>query len=252
MMLPFTSCVCTVIEDGQVGVRRRLGRIHDQPLSAGLKFKNPIITVIEKWNIKTQELTEQASVPSSEGLISSLDVTVIYNVNPADAVKVRKTIGKNYREVVLRPYVRKGIRVIASGYPVKSLFSDEGRIEIGRRLLEMLREDLEPRGITIQDVLLRDVKLPSTFLSSIEAKLKAEQEALQKEFELQKAKKDAEIEIARAKGAAEANRIIAGSITPEYIQYLWVQGLNDEHSEVIYVPTEANLPILEALRGGKR
>ena len=56
----------------------------------------------------------------------------------------------------------------------------------------------------------------------------------------------AQAEIERAKGVAEANRIISNSITTEYIKYRFVEGLNDGNTEVIYVPTEANLPILEA------
>lgn len=60
------------------------------------------------------------------------------------------------------------------------------------------------------------------------------------------AKLKAEAEVLRAEGIAEANKIISGSITEEYIRYKFVEGLNDGNTEVIYVPTEANLPILEA------
>jgi len=60
------------------------------------------------------------------------------------------------------------------------------------------------------------------------------------------AKLKAEAEVIRADGIAKANEIIAGSITEEYIRYKFVEGLNDGNTEVIYVPTEANLPILEA------
>jgi regulator of protease activity HflC (stomatin/prohibitin superfamily) len=60
------------------------------------------------------------------------------------------------------------------------------------------------------------------------------------------AKLKAEAEVIRARGIAEANEIIAGSLTDEYIRYKFVEGLNDGNTEVIYVPTEANLPILEA------
>ena len=63
------------------------------------------------------------------------------------------------------------------------------------------------------------------------------------------AKLKAEAEILRAEGIAEANRIISGSLTEEYIKYKFVEGLNDGNTEVIYVPTEANLPILEARDG---
>lgn len=60
----------------------------------------------------------------------------------------------------------------------------------------------------------------------------------------------AEAEITRAKGVAEANTIIGESLENNegYLRYLWIQGLHDGSSEIIYVPTEANLPILESVR----
>ena len=66
---------------------------------------------------------------------------------------------------------------------------------------------------------------------------------------LEAEKLNAQAEIERAKGAAEAIRIENGSLTPTYIQYLWVRQQNKLNDKtVIYVPTEANLPILEANR----
>jgi hypothetical protein len=60
-------------------------------------------------------------------------------------------------------------------------------------------------------------------------------------------------EVERARGVAEANRIIGASLknNDAYLRYLWIQGLQDGSSEIIYVPTEANLPILEANRFNK-
>ena len=55
----------------------------------------------------------------------------------------------------------------------------------------------------------------------------------------------AEAEIIRARGIAEANKIIGQSLTPEYLKYKFIEGLNDGNTETIYVPTEANIPILE-------
>ncbi len=61
---------------------------------------------------------------------------------------------------------------------------------------------------------------------------------------------DAEAEVVRARGVAEANEIIGESLqgNEAYLRYLWINGLHDGSSEVIYIPTEANLPILEATR----
>lgn len=69
--------------------------------------------------------------------------------------------------------------------------------------------------------------------------------------EMESATLKAQAEVERAKGVAEANKIIGDSLknNDAYLRYLWIQGLQDGSSEVIYVPTEANLPILEAVRG---
>ncbi len=58
----------------------------------------------------------------------------------------------------------------------------------------------------------------------------------------------AEAEVERARGVAEANEIIANSITPEYTRWLYVDQLDEIDGQVIYIPTEAGLPILEAER----
>ena len=238
----------TVIEDGQAGVRGDFGNISGKPIDTGWHLYNRLFTWIETWNVKTQEIKEKANVPSSEGLISTLDVSVLYNVPKDKVVFVRTMIGRDFRETVLDPYVRESIRNVISGYEVKALYSEKGRKEIGEKIKTFLVDKLKPRGIVIQDVLLRDVQLPDVFSQSIEVKLKTEQEALQKEFELTKAKKDAEIEVARAEGVAKSNLIIADSLTEKYLRYQWIQGLQKNDLQVVYVPTEAGLPIMEANR----
>lgn len=89
-----------------------------------------------------------------------------------------------------------------------------------------------------------------------EAELKRAQQNRQIAVYKAEAKRDAatmlaEAEVERAKGVAEANKIIGESLknNESYLRYLWIQGLQDGSSEVIYIPTEAGLPILEA---GKR
>ncbi len=248
MSLGLSGCGLVTIEDGQAGVKADFGKISDAPLNSGWHWYLPGMSWVEVWEVKTQELKEVATVPSSEGLISQLDISVLYNVPKDKVTFVRKTTGPDYRQTILEPYVREAIRNVVSGYAVKALFSDEGRHEIGNKILSFLREKLEPRGILVQDVLLRDVRLPPTFSASIESKLKAEQESLQKEFELTKAKKDAEIEVARAGGVAKSNEIIAESLSEKYLRYRWIEGLQRSQVQVVYVPTEANLPIMEASR----
>jgi len=237
-----------IVDDGQVGVKKTLGHIADEEVDTGLTVIIPFIQSLEIYDVKTQEIKENSMVPSSEGLIITLDVSVLYHLDDTEVAELRKSVNKDFQETLIVPYIRNEIRDTVSGYEAKIIYSQDGRKEVALQVQNNLIDKLSSRGIVIEDVLLRDIKLPLKVTQAIELKLEKEQESQRKEFELISAKKDAEIEVARAVGVAEANKIISGSISSQYIQYLWVQGLNDGNSEVIYVPTEANLPILEATR----
>jgi regulator of protease activity HflC (stomatin/prohibitin superfamily) len=236
------ATACVVIEDGEVGVSKSFGSISDEPVGQGIVIQVPVIRTVETWNVKLQEAKETATVPSSEGLIVGLDTSLLFQVEPSQAPQIRKTVGWNYVDQLITPYFRNAVRDVVSGYPVKNIYTEAGRREIAGKIHEFLRKTLEPRGITVVDVLLRDVKLPTKFRESIEAKLTAEQKVQQKQFELDQARKDAEIEIARAEGAAKAQEIVRSTLSDSYLQYLWIKTLN-ENPNVIYVATEANTPV---------
>ena len=244
-----TQTACVVIEDGEVGVKKTFGNISDDVVDQGVSLVVPVARQIEVWNVKLQELKEKANVPSSEGLIVGLDTSLLFQVQPGKAPELRQTVGtqREYVEKLVVPYFRNAVRDVVAGFPVKNIYAEAGRKEIAAKIRGFLQANLEPRGIVVVDVLLRDVVLPTRFKESIEAKLTAEQRAEQKKFELTQAEKDAEIEVARAKGAAEAQRIIHSTLTASYLQYLWIQTLN-ENPNVIYVATEANLPIFKAAK----
>jgi regulator of protease activity HflC (stomatin/prohibitin superfamily) len=237
---------CVVIEDGEVGVKKSFGSIDDEPVGPGVTFQVPVARIVETWNVKLQEIKETAQVPSSEGLIVGLESSLLFQVEPETAPQIRKTIGWNYIERIVVPYFRNGLRDVVSGYQVKNIYAEEGRREIAGKLRDFLKASLEPRGIRVVDVLLRDVKLPERFRESIEAKLTAEQKVQQKSFELEQARKDAEIEIARAEGAAQAQEIVRSTLSDSYLSYLWIKTLN-ENPNVIYVATEANMPVFRTI-----
>ena len=240
---------CVIIEDGEVGVSKSFGAISDEPVGQGLTYQIPVVRTVETWNVKLREIKETAQVPSSEGLIVGLDSSLLFQVIPEQAPTIRKTIGVEVISRLVIPYFRNGLRDVVSGYQVKNIYAEEGRREIALKLRDFLTENLEPRGIRVVDVLLRDVKLPEKFRESIELKLTAEQKVQQKQFELEQARKEAEIEIARAEGAAKAQEIVRSTLSKSYLQYLWIKTLN-ENPNVIYVATEANMPVFRTLRDG--
>src|SRR5579863_1304097 len=171
-------CGCAVVgvEDGQKGVRADFGKISDEAVGTGWHWYIPMFSWIEVWNVKTQQIEENANVPSSEGLVSQLDISILYHIPPDKVVFVRKTIGSDYQTTVLEPYMREAVRSTASAYQVSALYSDAGRKEITEKMLAYLRDKLTNRGIVIEDVLIKGVQLPQVFADSIETKLKTEQE----------------------------------------------------------------------------
>ena len=237
----------TVISDGEVGVKKTLGNFDDIELRSGIKVYVPILTKIYKINTKETIINEKISVPSKEGLMVELDASVIYSVREDMASEIKQTVTGDIKDTLLIPYLRNGLRDIASGYEAKAMYSVEGRKEISNKLQMLLESKLSDR-LNINDALLRDTVLPVKIKEAIENKLDAELQAQAKEFELAAAKKDAEIDVARAQGIADSNTIISGSITPEYLKWKFIEALAKSGASVIYVPTEANLPILEATR----
>ena len=247
IVIALTTTGCVVIEDGEVGVSKSFGSISDEPVGQGVVIQVPIVRTVETWNTKLQELKETAQVPSSEGLVVGLDTSLLFNVQPEMAPAIRKTVGWNYVNKLITPYFRNALRDVVSGYEVKNIYAEGGRKEIAAKIKAFLENNLGPRGVTVVDFLLRDVKLPARFKESIEAKLTAEQRVQQKQFELEQAVKDAEIEVARAEGAARAQEIVRSTLSDSYLQYLWIKTLN-ENPNVIYVATESNLPIFKSVQ----
>lgn len=243
-----TGCAWKTISDGEVGVQKSFGKIADEPLTTGVHMYCPFWTDTDICDMKMQTAVDAAEVPSSEGLIFKFDAVLVYHILPANATKIRKTIGDDWKNKLVDNYFANAVRMVTGGNPAKAMYSEDGRVKISKDIKEMLIKEVASKGVEVDDVLFKNMRLPDALTKSIETKMKTEQEALQKEFELQKAQKDAEITIAKAKGTAEANQIIAGSITSEYLQYLWVEGIKDTGNQIIYVPTECQIPIMEAGR----
>jgi prohibitin 1 len=154
--LSSTSCVRT----GHVGVVSIFGRVTGRTLSEGIHIVNPVASVTE-LSIKTQEIKEKASVPSKEGLIMGLEASLLYHLDPSRAATVYQQMGPTYADILLIPTFRSAIRAITAGNTAASLYSD-AREGIAQQILEDVRRQVAPRGVIVENVLLRDLQLPDT------------------------------------------------------------------------------------------
>jgi regulator of protease activity HflC (stomatin/prohibitin superfamily) len=179
-----TACVKT----GHVGVVTIFGRVTGHTMGEGIHLVNPLARVHE-LNAKTLEIKERAAVPSKEGLIMGVEASVLYHLQPDRAAEVFRTIGPEYADVLLIPTFRSAMRAVTAANTAASLYSD-ARESIARQIQSDLQAQVQPRGIVIENVLLRDLQLPDTLKHAIEAKQQAQQEAQRMEFVLQREKQN--------------------------------------------------------------
>ena len=240
-----TSCVKT----GHVGVVTVFGRVTGQMLTEGIHIVNPAAKVTE-LSIKTQEVKEHASVPSKEGLIMGLEASILYHLDPARAPEVFRQIGPNYAEVLLQPTFRSAMRAITAGNTAASLYSD-ARESIARQIQEDVARQVTPRGIIVENVLLRDLQLPDTLKRAIEAKQQAQQEAQRMEFVLQREKQEAERKRVEAAGIKDFQDIVSQGISDKLLEWKGIEAtmelVKSQNSKVIVVGNSKNgLPLVYA------
>jgi prohibitin 1 len=221
---------------GNVGIQDTFGSVSDNVLYPGISLKFPFTSIVN-ITTKTVELKEEASTPSSEGLMVGVHTSLLYKVDPTKATQIYKTIGLNYQEVVILPTLRSAIREVTAKYEAKALYSGQ-RDALANEIQVQIEPVLAARGMIIEKVLLRELIIPDQVKNAIEAKLKSEQEAQQMEFVLQKEKKEAERKVIEATGIRDSQDIINKTLTSSYLQYLWISKLN-ENPNIIYVPIDS-------------
>lgn len=206
---------------GHVGVLTLFGRVTGDVLPEGTHVVNPLKRNV-RMSVRTVELQEQASVPSQEGLLVTLDTSLLFRLNPEQAHEAYRTIGPNYVEVVVVPNLRSAIRAVTAANSANALYTGQ-REMVAQRIAEELKRELESRGILIESVLLRDVQLPQMVRQSIEAKQQAEQEALRMSFVLEREKQEAERKRIEASGISDFQRIVAQGISQQLLTWKGIE-----------------------------
>src|SRR2546422_6750770 len=162
----------TSIPTGNVGVLTLFGRVTGETLPEGIHLVNPLKSV-QKLSVQTQSVKESANVPSNEGLILALDTSLLFRLDKDKAAFVYQTVGDNYAEKIVEPTLRAAIRASTSAHSANALYTNAREL-VQQQIQDELKSQLAPRGVIVENVLLRDVQLPAMLKGSIEAKQQAE------------------------------------------------------------------------------
>jgi len=252
-----TSCI-KQIDAGQIGVKSMFGKVSDDILTSGLNMVNPLVDV-KTVDIKTQNYTmsgvhdegDQANddairVLTADGLEVIIDLTVLYRVIGQEAPRIVRETGLDYKDKIVRPLTRTKIRDNAVYFTAIELYSNK-RDQFQNRIFKSIEDDFKKRGLVLEQLLVRNITLPNNVKTSIEEKIKAEQEAQKMEFVLQKEKQEAERKRVEAQGIADYQRIMSSGLTDKQLQYEQIQvlkGLVTSPNSKVIVMGKGNTPVI--------
>ena len=224
-----SSCVVQ-IAPGQVGVQVLFGKVYDRELGSGIHFINPLVNV-KRFDVRTQNYTmagmsdegtqsgdDAIHVLTTDGLELKMDVSVLYRVVANKAPDILRNIGEDYRNVIVRPITRTKIRDNATYYSAVDLYSNK-REEFQQKIFNSIESDFKPRGLELQQLLIRNIALPESVKQAIEEKIQAEQAAQKMQFVLQREQQEAERKRIEAQGIADYQRIISQTLTQNQLTY---------------------------------
>ncbi len=259
-----TSCI-KQIDAGQIGVKSLFGKIDNDILTSGLNVINPLVDV-KTVDVKTLNYTmsgvhdegdkegdDAIRVLTADGLEVVIDLTVLYRVTSDEAPRLIRETGLDYRDKIVRPLTRTKIRDNAVYFTAIDLYSTKRDLFQGR-IFKSIDADFKKRGLVLEQLLVRNITLPQNVKTSIEEKIKAEQDAQKMEFVLQKEKQEAERKRVEAQGIADYQKIISAGLGDKQLQYEQIQvmkALVTSNNSKVIVLGKGNTPVILDTKDGK-
>ena len=236
------------VPPGSVGVLTSFGAVDTKEiLREGTHFVSPF-KINHVLTVRTQTQEEHTSTPSMEGLNLEMDTSIIYHLDAEKAANLFQTVTMPYSNTLIDPNLRSIIRDTTAGHAANTLYSSS-RKQVEDEIMQGLKKALEPRGIILENVLLRDIQLPQLLRTSIETKQQAEQESLAMNFRLQKERQEADRKRIEAQGIHDFQVIVAQGISPQLLQWKGIEATEvlakSPNSKIIIIGNAKNgLPLV--------
>lgn len=192
------------VNTGERGVVLRLGKLTGV-VGEGLHFKMPFMDNIQFMSIRDHSLTVKTEVSSSDIQTITVEVSLVYALDPVKVGSVYQTYANNIENTLVRPTLSEKINAIIAEYPIEAFV--EKRAEISNRIRTTFAGQVEGNGILVKTLLITNHDFSDEFNKAIEDKKVAEQGALTAKFTLE-----------RMKLEAEAQMIKQASLSPMVLQ----------------------------------
>ncbi|MEO1052067.1 MAG: prohibitin family protein [Bacteroidota bacterium] len=243
LMLIMSSCA--VVRQGEVGVKRKMGKLDDKVYNPGAVGFNPFTATVIKVPVRTMNMEISSNLPSKEGLNVAAVISILYRIKPEKAPSIVENIGLNYEQVVINSVFRSASADVCSQFFAKDMHTAQ-RSVIEKEITDRMASVLGDRGFEIEAVLLKTIQLPAGLARAVEEKLEAEQDAQRMKFLLDREKLEAERKLVEARGISDAQKIIAEGLSPAILKWKSIEAFKElsksPNSKVII--TDGKAPML--------
>ncbi|HAN03859.1 MAG TPA: hypothetical protein DCW72_07665 [Elusimicrobia bacterium] len=204
-----------IVPPGEVAIKTRLGSIVDS-YSEGMHFKMPFLESVTKFSIQIQRADIKTQAFSKDLQTMNSHLVVNHRIQKETAVSIYRNLGPRYVENIVDPAVQEVFKAIAARYSAEKIISE--RSLLVEEINTEVKERLNKKEIIVTDISVTDLDFTDQFLKAVEDKQVAEQQAKMSEKLVEKAKRDAEQQIAKSRGEAEALRMQREQVTPALIE----------------------------------
>jgi len=212
---------CIVIQPNQLGLKQRLGKLHQETLKPGSHFLNPFTSIVYRYDMRIQKYNEIDEYPTQEGLEVKADMNLLYHIKPEAVRDIHLKFGPGFQKQFISSNFRSIIREVYIRYDSKELIIKKEELE--DEIIKRLKPVMAPYGFEVDDVLVSDIDLPAEVNQAIKNKVKAEQVAKEKvidiendrrqvDFDIEKQRKVSEFSVEQEKRMAERKQIEAEAI----------------------------------------
>ncbi|WP_017292791.1 prohibitin family protein [Geminocystis herdmanii] len=204
-----------IINPGQAGVLSILGKAQDGALLEGIHFKPPIVSNVDVYDVTVQkfEVPAQSSTKDLQDLSASFAIN--FRLDPLKVVEIRRTQGtlQNIVAKIIAPQTQESFKVAAAKRTVEEAITK--RTELKDDFDNALNSRLDKYGIIVLDTSVVDLTFSPEFARAVEEKQIAEQRAQRGVYIAQEAEQQAQADINRAIGKAEAQRLLAETLSAQ-------------------------------------
>lgn len=222
ILLGLSLTNCTVIRQGEIGMKQKLGKLEQKIILPGAVGYNPFFTRIIKLPIRTMNMEINSNIPSKEGLNVQAVISILYRMTPDMGPYIVENIGSGNEVNVISSVFRSAAADVCSRFFAKDMHSVQ-RASIELEITKQMSKTLAPRGFEIEAVLLKNISLPQGLARAVEEKLEAEQTAQQMMFLLDREKLEAERKIIEAEGIRDAQKIISEGLSDKIIEWQTIE-----------------------------